>query len=123
MNNKTDSSAEGHISPFEAIKRISDQGSEYWSAREIAEVLNIPEGTLRDWFSRGAPFSRDDHHHLWVHGQHFAEWVDVQRKSKHRSPRKLKEGEGYCMRCNQIVALVDPIIHHIKGKLYHTKGQ
>ena len=43
MNNKTDSSAEGHISPFEAIKRTSDQGSEYWSAREIAEVLEYAQ--------------------------------------------------------------------------------
>ncbi len=26
--------------PFEAIKRISDDGSEFWNARELAEVLN-----------------------------------------------------------------------------------
>lgn len=94
-----------------------------YTAHEIAEELKIPESTLRDWFLRGAPHFRDDHNHIWVNGQRFSAWVEEQRKSNHRSPRKLKEGEGYCMRCNRIVEMLDPIIRHIKGKLYHTKGQ
>ena len=43
MKNKTTSSVEGHISPFEKIKHISDQRSEYWSAREFAEVLGYTQ--------------------------------------------------------------------------------
>jgi hypothetical protein len=94
-----------------------------YTAHEIVEELRIPESTLRDWLLRGAPHSRDEYNHLWVNGRRFAAWVEEQRKSKHRSPRKLKEGEGYCMRCNQIVEMLDPIVRHIKGKLFHTKGQ
>ena len=94
-----------------------------YTAHEIAEELNIPENTLRDWLLRGAPHSRDASNHLWVNGQQFAAWVEEQRKLKHHSPRKLKEGEGYCLRCNQIVFMLDPINRHIKGKLYHTKGK
>ena len=30
---------EGHVSPFEKIKRTSEVGVEYWSSREFAEVL------------------------------------------------------------------------------------
>lgn len=95
-----------------------------YTAHEIAEELCIPESTLRDWFLRGAPHFRDEYNHLWVNGQKFSAWIEEKRKAKaHRSSRKLKEGEGYCLRCNQIVEMLDPIVRHIKGKLYHTKGQ
>ena len=43
MKNKTTSSVESYISPFEKIKHVSDQGSEYWSAREFAEVLEYTQ--------------------------------------------------------------------------------
>ncbi len=95
-----------------------------YTAHEIAKELRIPESTLRDWFLRGAPHFRDEYNHLWVNGQKFAAWIEEKRNAKtRRSTRKLKEGEGYCLRCNQIVQMVDPIVRHIKGKLYHTKGQ
>lgn len=95
-----------------------------YTPREIAEELSIPERTLRDWLLRGAPHSRDTRNHLWVHGLHFAAWVEVQRKSKqHLAGRKLREGEGYCLRCHQIVVMLDPVVKHIQGKLYHTKGR
>ena len=95
-----------------------------YTAHEMADELHIPETTLRDWFLRGAPHTRDEHNHLWVSGQEFSAWVEEQRKSKqHRSHRKLKDGEGYCLRCNQVVEMIDPIVRHIKGKLYHTKGK
>jgi len=29
----------GHVSPFESIRRIGDEGHEYWSARDLATVL------------------------------------------------------------------------------------
>ena len=43
MKNKTTSSVESYVSPFEKIKHVSDQGSEYWSAREFAEVLEYTQ--------------------------------------------------------------------------------
>ena len=94
-----------------------------YTAHEIAEELRIPESTLRDWLLHGAPHTRDERNHLWVNGQLFAAWVEDQRKSKHHTPRGLKDGEGYCMRCNKVVKILDPIVRHIKGKLYHIKGQ
>ena len=96
----------------------------HYTPREIAEELGIPESTLRDWILRGAPHFRDDHNHLWINGQKFAAWVEDLRNAKnHRARRRLKEDEGYCMRCNQIVKMVDPVVRHIKGQLYHLKGQ
>jgi len=31
--------AEGHVSPFERIKRVNEAGNEYWSSRDFAKVL------------------------------------------------------------------------------------
>lgn len=39
MGNEIEKSAEGHISPFERIKRTNDAEIEYWSSRDFAEVL------------------------------------------------------------------------------------
>ena len=30
-------------SPFESIRRVADDGSEYWSAREVAKILGYTQ--------------------------------------------------------------------------------
>jgi len=42
MSKKAASSGE-HISPFEQIKQIDDDGAEFWSSREFAEVLSYAD--------------------------------------------------------------------------------
>ena len=32
-----------HHQPFEEIKQVDDEGSEYWSARELAKLLDYSE--------------------------------------------------------------------------------
>ena len=32
-----------HVSPFDAIRKIADDGSEYWSARELYKILGYSE--------------------------------------------------------------------------------
>lgn len=39
MSNEIENTAEGHLSPFERIKRTNDAGMEFWSSREFAGVL------------------------------------------------------------------------------------
>jgi DNA-damage-inducible protein D len=39
MGKEIKKAAEGHISPFEVIKRTNDAGTEFWSSREFAGVL------------------------------------------------------------------------------------
>lgn len=122
MTNENSSS--GFKIPHQVIVKAPRLLPMLYTAREMAEELALPEGTLRDWFLRGAPHTRDARNHLWVHGRHFADWIEEQRKSRRRrADRKLQEGEGYCLRCNQIVFMIDPVVRHIKGKLYHTKGR
>ena len=39
MTNEIEKNTSGHISPFENIRRTSDTGSEFWSSRDFAAVL------------------------------------------------------------------------------------
>jgi DNA-damage-inducible protein D len=38
-----DKSSNGHISPFERIKKTSDAGNEYWESRDLAHVLEYTQ--------------------------------------------------------------------------------
>ena len=37
-----------------------------YTPREIAEDLDVPETTLRDWLNHGAPHNRDESNHIWI---------------------------------------------------------
>ena len=39
MNDNNGETAAPHISPFEAIRKESEEGGEYWTARDLAGVL------------------------------------------------------------------------------------
>ena len=92
-----------------------------YKVRELAEELDIPERTLRDWLKNGAPHERDGRNRIWINGVEFAQWVQTNRKKKNN--RKLNDDEAYCLCCNKAVRLEDPHVHHIKGKLIHIKGK
>ena len=91
-----------------------------YTVRELAEELNIPERTLRDWLLHGAPHTRDRLGHIWVNGQAFAAWVASQRKKAFGF--RLKPGEGYCMFCNRIVMVLQPTRRPSIGRLVYIQG-
>jgi len=39
MSNEIEKTAEGHLSPFERIKRTNDAGMEFWSSRDFSGIL------------------------------------------------------------------------------------
>lgn len=43
MTKGLDKSSNGHVSPFERIKKTSDAGNEYWESRELAHVLEYTQ--------------------------------------------------------------------------------
>jgi hypothetical protein len=94
-----------------------------YTPREIAEDLDVPETTLRDWLNHGAPHSRDESNHIWIDGKQFAAWVDNQRNTRKKPAHPLQAGEGFCMRCNAIVKIQDREIRPVKGRLSHLKGK
>jgi len=92
-----------------------------YTLAELGEELNLPESTLRDWLSAGAPHTRDARQHIWINGTDFAAWVRQQRKPK--AERKLTDEEAYCLRCKTVVKLLHPKTQLVKGKLIHIRGQ
>ncbi len=40
MNDQPDMA---HVSPFDALRKIDEQGNEYWSARDLAKLLEYKE--------------------------------------------------------------------------------
>jgi len=91
-----------------------------YTVRELAYELSMPERTLRDWLLHGAPHTRDRLGHIWVNGQAFAAWVLSQRR---KSPgARLRPGEGFCMVCNRIVVVLQPIRRPSTGRLVYIQG-
>jgi hypothetical protein len=83
---------------------------------ELAQDLEIPESTLRDWLGLGLPHQRDERGHIWINGREFAAWVKASRRSP--SNQKMAEDEAYCFRCQQPVKLVEPsVTYHGKQTL------
>ena len=107
--------------PHCVIVRVSGLLPMLYKPGEIAEELGIPARTLYDWLNVGAPHQRDGGGHIWINGVQFYEWVDQNRRKK-GAKRKLASDEAYCLRCNNIVQLINPVRHHMKGRLYLIKG-
>jgi hypothetical protein len=106
--------------PHAVIVRAPGLLSMLYTVRELADELNMPERTLRDWLHHGAPHTRDRLGHIWVNGRAFMAWVASQRKKNKRD--KLQPGEGYCMSCNRIVMMQHPTPRRSSGKLVYIQG-
>lgn len=93
----------------------------HYKVSELAQSIGIPDRTLRDWLVAGAPHFRDQRNNLWVHGREFADWVANLRKP--RKHRKLRQGEAFCLRCNQPVKMMDVSTRVKRGKLVMVSGK
>lgn len=87
---------------------------------ELVEAVGAVERTLRDWLNFGAPHLRDERGRIWIPGREFAAWVQKTRKQKPKP--KMKDGEAYCFKCDEIVRMLDSETIHIRGKLSITRG-
>ena len=117
---KNRSTAPSFRIPHNVIVRSPGLLPMLYKVSEIAEELDIPDRTLRDWLSKGAPHQRDSRGHIWINGKRFSSWVTSIRKKKRTL--KLRDDEAFCFRCNEAVKLISPEIRHIKGNLILIKG-
>lgn len=91
-----------------------------YKVSEIAELLGMPDRTLRDWLTIGAPHFRDKRNHIWIVGTELKEWINSNREKKRR--QKMSDKEAYCFRCKKPVDLLNPKVIPIKGKLINIRG-
>jgi hypothetical protein len=92
-----------------------------YTVRELSEAIGVADRTLRDWLTAGAPHFYDQNGRIWIEGRDFADWVVSLRKPKRE--RRLNDHEAYCLRCNEVVELVNPTITVVRGKLLLHKGK
>ncbi len=76
---------------------------------EIAKQLGLEVRTIyRSHIPAGAPVQRDESGRMWIPGVAYRDWAKAtlqQRKAGGQHAGSLKE--GYCMRCNRMVEMVD----------------
>lgn len=85
---------------------------------ELAEEIEINIDTIyRSYLPAGLPCSRDHYGHIWIHGPSFVKWAK-ETVAKHKKARSgLQLGQAWCMKCNQAVELIDPIVKPINRYL------
>jgi hypothetical protein len=106
--------------PHQVIVKAPGLLAMMYKVKELAEELNMPEGTLRYWLKSGAPHHRDSRGQIWVNGEEFSAWVETHRIKEHK--KVLNGNQAYCFRCKQVVEMVNPEIVPIKGALIHVRG-
>jgi len=92
-----------------------------YTVHELSDAIGIPERTLRDWLTREELITRSTKGQTWVNGRKFADWVGSMQKPKR--DRKLKDQEAYCMRCKEIVEMLNPETNFVRGKLIVIRGK
>lgn len=83
-----------------ASPRLMDM---WYTPVELAEELQIPPRTVREWTHYDLPHQKDAMGRLWINGIQFAAWVDQVRAA--RPKINLREGEGYCLKCKCAVEI------------------
>ena len=107
--------------PHSAIVKSPGLLPMLYTVRELSESIGVVERTLRDWLAAGAPHFYDRKGHIWIEGREFADWIANLRKPKRE--RRLTDHEAYCVRCKQVVEMVNPTITVVRGQLLLHKGK
>lgn len=84
---------------------------------EIAEVLEVNVHTIYgNYLKKDCPHERDEKGYIWIIETEFREWAEngiAERKNKQKHP--MKENEGYCLKCNKRVILINPKVIYSGG--------
>lgn len=72
---------------------------------ELAEELGVSVDMIwRSCLPEGCPHERDETGHIWINGVAFYRWAQARGGRKRI---KMAEGQAFCFRCRQPVAMVD----------------
>jgi predicted RNA-binding Zn-ribbon protein involved in translation (DUF1610 family) len=90
---------------------------------ELAEEIGVSQDTIyRSYLPAGAPYTRDEHGNIWIHGPAFIAWAK-ETISKKRSKRAgLPDDHAWCMKCNQPVRLITPQVLTVNRYIELVQG-
>ncbi len=73
------------ISPFESIRRVNEEGFEYWSARGLAKILGYTEyGKFTNAIQKAEAACENSGQKITDHFAHVSEMVSIGSKAKRR---------------------------------------
>lgn len=86
---------------------------------EIADLLGVNVETVRrSYLQAGCPHERDEHGHIWIIGTSFRLWAnEVIAERKRKKSKPMAKNEGWCLKCNQRVKMIDPKVKPINHYL------
>lgn len=77
MDNAKDPSASGS-SPFESIRKVNEEGFEYWSARDLAKILGYTEyGKFTNPIQKAEAACENSGQKISDHFAHVSEMVSI----------------------------------------------
>jgi len=92
------------------ILKLSRLLNMLYKPRELAAELGVSAETVyRRYIPAGAPVVVDGQGVKWINGKHFATWARevLETDRRGRLARTMSETHGFCMRCNQVVEMID----------------
>jgi len=74
-----------HVSPFEAIRRQAEDGSEYWSARDLARILGYTEyRKFKNAIQKAEEACQNSNQAVADHFAHVGGMIEVGKGAKRR---------------------------------------
>jgi vacuolar-type H+-ATPase subunit I/STV1 len=93
--NSEDSPAAPHVSPFEVIRRESEDGSEYWSARDLARILNYTEySKFRNAIQKAEEACQNSGEAVSDHFAHVGGMIETGKGAKQKVRQTIEELGG-----------------------------
>lgn len=94
-----------HVSPFDAIRKVNDEGDEYWSARDLAKILGYTEyGKFKNAIQKGEDACENSGQAVSDHFAHVSEMITVGKGAR----RKVDNVHLSRYACYLIVQNADP---------------
>lgn len=105
MGNGDEAAGLPHVSPFEAIRREAEDGSEYWSARDLARILGYTQyNKFKNAIEKAEEACQNSGQAVSDHFTHVSELIEVGKGAKRKFDTVYLSRYG----CYLIVQNADP---------------
>jgi len=104
-SNNDEESSTPYVSPFEAIRKENEGGSEYWSARDLAKILGYTEyGKFKNAIQKAEEACKNSSQAVSDHFAHVSDMVAIGSRAK----RKVEDVHLTRYACYLIIQNSDP---------------
>jgi len=91
---------------------------------EIADEIGVsPWVVYNTYLHAGCPHRREKSGQIWIHGLSFAAWARSVNAADKKKPYSLQSDEAWCLKCNQVVKMLDAHERKLKSNLVMIYGQ